>query len=214
MNLTRFVRAHKARLLIAASVIALAVWFIIANRENLSREAIMAYGESLPRAWLVLAFVLLPMLGFPISVLLVLLGIRFGLLHGILVCAGGMVFHHLAGYFSVHGTLRPWIHHKMKSWGYEIPKIGGRNPVWFTILFAAIHGPPYTLKIYLLALTEVPFRIYFWAGLPVYLAFSITAIAAGAALMTFDPTLVYVLIGAITVLAIATSLLRKRTARE
>lgn len=203
-------RKHKWQWIIALLVIAAGTWLALANRESLNREAIMEYGEALPAVWLVVAFAVLPMLGFPVSILLVLLGVRFGLGHGMAVCAAGIAFHHLAAFFSVHGALRQRIRGKIRTWGHQVPEIGARNPAWFTFWFAAIHGPPYTLKIYLLALTDIPFRIYFWVGAPVYLGFSVIAIAAGAAITTFDPTWFYILITLIAFAAIGTSLVRSR----
>ena len=173
-----FLAKHKGHLVIPGLLVLAAAWFIHANRENLSRESIMAYGESLPASWLIVAFAILPMLGFPISILLVLLGVRFGFTQGMVICALGLAAHHITGYFAVHGALRNRIHEKLKAHGYELPRLGGKNPAWLTLLFAAIHGPPYTLKVYLPALTEIPFRIYFWVGVPVHLAFSAIAIAA------------------------------------
>lgn len=202
---------HKGRLIVALILTAAALWFIIANRDNLSRESIMAYGEALPAVWLVVAFAILPMVGFPVSILLVLLGVRFGFAQGMAICAAGMAFHHIAGFFSVHGALRQRIHAKLRDWGYRLPEMGKGNPAWFTLLFAAVHGPPYTLKIYLLALTDIPFRIYFWVGVPVYVAFSAIAIAAGAAITTFDPTWLYVAITVFAVTALGAGYLKRRT---
>jgi hypothetical protein len=79
--------------------------------------------------------------------------------------------------------VRAWLAHK----GYPVPRIMNRNPIWFTVIFAAVHGPPYFVKIYSLALTDIPFRIYFWAGAPVYIAFCAIPVGAGSAVVNLNP---------------------------
>ena len=53
---------------------------------------------------------------------------------------------------------------RLVKWGHKIPAVLDRGQVGFTALFAAIHGPPYFVKLYLLALTNIPFRIYLGVG--------------------------------------------------
>lgn len=203
---------HRHRWRIALGVLVLiggAVWLYL-ERDTFNREAILEYGESLPAGWLIAASFLLPLVAFPISIILFLTGVRFGFWPGILLTAGAMAFHHLIAYWLGHGKFRPWFNRKLENWDYKIPKIGDRQPALFTLIFAALHGPPYTLKLYLLALTDVPFRYYFWVGFPVYLAFAPIAIGAGSAVMDFDPTWIYWLVGGITVLMLATKWLKRK----
>jgi hypothetical protein len=79
-------------------------------------------------------------------------------------------------------------------------------------LTAIVRGPPFFAKLYLLALTDIPFRIYFLVGVPIYILFSLVPVGAGAALMNFDPTWISVLIGIATLLLLAGLWLRRRYA--
>ncbi len=211
MKVMEFIQRYKWRILIGVIFAAGLAYGLIHEREHLTRQNILAYGESLPAVWLMLGFFLLPLVGFPISICLLLLGIRFGFWNGMLATAIGMTFHHFAAFFVVHGSFRGWIHRKLEErWDYKVPKMDGRNASLFTAVFAAVHGPPYTLKLYFLALTDVPFRIYLWVGLPVYLLFAAIGVGAGSAVMDFDPTWIYVLLVVMTVLAVGSRWLQRK----
>src|SRR5690606_34247525 len=110
----------------------------------------------------------------------------FGIGWGMGIVAVGMLFHHLV----VYGVARSWFREKMErriaAFGYRIPPIQERHRLWFTVLFTSIHGPPYPAKLYLLALTDLPFRYYCGVGLPVYIGFSLLPVGAGTAAMDLD----------------------------
>jgi uncharacterized membrane protein YdjX (TVP38/TMEM64 family) len=215
MTAGNFIRRYKWRLLAGLLLAVALAYGLYQERDELTRENLMRYGTSLPAVWLLVAFFLLPLVGFPISVGLLLLGIRFGFWMGMLAATFGMAFHHVVAFYAVHGSLRDWIHHKLdEKWDYQVPKMGNRSASVFTMIFTAVHGPPYTLKLYFLALTDVPFRIYFWVGLPVYLLFSVVAVGAGSAVMDFDPTWAYVLIGVMTVLAVGSRWVKNKYGKE
>lgn len=209
---TALLRRHWGKIILAAFLLSAAVWLWYAHRHDLTREDIVEYGEKLPVGGFLAAFAILPLLGFPISILLVLAGIRFGLAGGMGVTALGMVIHHLAAFYLAHRGFRQRLTRKLESMGHRIPSVG-RRPVLFTTLFAAVHGPPYTAKLYLLALTDIPFRIYFWAGAPVYILFAAIPVAAGSAVMRFDPTWLYGLITLIAVLSLTALWLRQKKSR-
>lgn len=210
MNLPEQLRRHPWKIAIVLLAVAAGAWFLQAHRDELTREAILAYGKGLPAAWFIAAFLVLPLVGFPVSVFLVLAGIRFGLGGGMAVAAGGMLFHHFAAYRVTHGLFRDRLRQRLEHAGYAIPPIKTTHRVWFTALFAAIHGPPYIAKLYLLALTDVPFRIYFWVGAPVYIFFCLIPVGAGSAVMRFDATWIYVLAGVSAAFLLAGYWLRRR----
>ncbi len=188
-----------AILLTAAALIGLA----IANRDELDRESVIAYGKSLPPLLFIAAFALLPLAGFPISILLVLTGIRFGFDWGMLIATTGVFFHNFAAYHLTHGWFREPLRHRLARHGYRLPDIRPGHRIWFTALFAAIHGPPYAAKLYLLALTDIPFRIYFWVGAPVYAVFCILPVGAGSAAVDVDPFWISVIVAAAALLLLA-----------
>ncbi|RYD34715.1 MAG: hypothetical protein EOP87_08680 [Verrucomicrobiaceae bacterium] len=185
-------------------------WLLYANRESINKEAIIAYGKSLPAAWFVLAFLILPLVGFPLSIFLILAGIRFGLGWGMAVTTACIYFHHLAGYWISHSYLNERLRRLAEKRGHKVPEIDEGNRVWYTILFASVHGPPYAFKLYLLALTGVPFRIYCWVGGTVYILFCFIPVGAAAAAVHMDVTWIYVGIVVISAGVLLGKWIRKR----
>lgn len=80
----------------------------------------------------------------------------------------------------------------------------------FTALVAIVRGPPFFAKLYLLALTDIPFRTYFRVGVPIYILFSLVPVGTGAALLDFDPFWISTLVALATALALAGFWLRRR----
>lgn len=195
MNLRETLIRHRGKLAVAVMAIALAAWYLVVHRDELNREALVAHGRALPAGWFMAAFLVLPLLGFPISVFLLLAGVRFGLGGGMAVSAAGILFHHVAAYRLAHGLFRDRLRRRLERAGRAVPPIKPGHRAWLTALFAALHGPPYIAKLYLWALTDVPFRIYVWVGAPVYILFCLVPVGAGSAVMNWNPAWIYGLAG-------------------
>lgn len=208
------IRKHRGKLVSAAIVLALAAWFAWEHRANLSRENLVARGQELHAAWFIAAFFILPVLGFPISILTILAGVRFGLVGGMALAAGGTIFHHIAAYRITHGLFRDKVRERLERAGRKIPPIKKEHQVLLTALFAAIHGPPYAPKLYLLALTDIPFRIYLGVGAPIYILFCLVPIGAGSAVMNFSPVWLFALTALSIVIMMAGFWLKKRFGDE
>lgn len=189
-------RRHRGKLAIALIAVLAIGWFVYAHRGELNRDTLVAYGKGLHAATFILAFLILPLVGFPVSIFLFLAGVRFGLYGGMLVSGIAVLFHNFAAFRLAHGLFRSRVRNRLRRAGHNIPSIKKEHRVWFTALFAALHGPPYIAKLYLLALTDIPLRIYFWVGAPIYVAFCIIPVGAGSAVMNFDPKWIYILVGA------------------
>jgi uncharacterized membrane protein YdjX (TVP38/TMEM64 family) len=197
--------------LLAILVIALAAVAWI-HRDRIDRESIVAFAESLSLPWFVAALAVLPVIGFPITPLLVVAGIRFGFAGGMAVATAMVFLHNLIAFRVTHGWFRERLRGRLERAGYGIPEIPEGHQAWFTALFAAIHGPPYAAKLYLLALTNVPFRLYFWVGAPIYAFFCVVPVGAGSAVSTLNPWVIYALVGLSVALLAAGVVLRKRYA--
>jgi len=204
------VRAWK--IIAGIAVAALIGWLVYANRESLTKESIIAYGRSLPAVWFIIGFLILPLIGFPLSVFLILAGIRFGVGWGMAITAAAIYFHHFTGYWIAHSYLNERLRGFAERRGHKVPEIDKGNQVWYTVLFASVHGPPYAFKLYLLALTGVPFRIYCWVGGTVYILFCIIPVAAAAAAVHMDVTWIYVSIVLVSAAVLVGKWLRKRRA--
>ena len=195
MKVRETLKRHRGKIALAAVAIALAVWYAVVHRGDLNREALAAYGKDLPAGWFLAAFLVLPLAGFPVSIFLLLAGVRFGLGGGMAVSAAGVLFHHVAAYRLTHGLFRDRLRRRLEQAGRAVPSIKPGHRVWLTALFAALHGPPYIAKLYLWALTDVPFRTYVWVGAPVYILFCLVPVGAGSAVMNWNPAWIYGLVG-------------------
>lgn len=209
MTLTRQIRQHKKLVMAGFLLVALAV-VLWCYRDRVDREAIVAFAEGLSLPLFLAALFLLPLVGFPITPLLVVAGIRFGLAGGMALATGAIFLHHVIAFRVTHGWFRVRLRNRLARAGYGIPAIDAKHRAWFTALFAAIHGPPYAAKLYLLALTDVPFRIYLWVGAPIYAFFCVVPVGAGSAVNTLKPWVIYALVGMSIALMAAGFLLKRR----
>jgi uncharacterized membrane protein YdjX (TVP38/TMEM64 family) len=121
--------------------------------------------------------------GAPISLFLLIVGIRFGFGWGAFFTAGAITFHHVATFKISRGLFRARLLRWCKKKSYTIPPLEPRRHALFAAVFAALHGPPYIAKLYLIALTDIPLRIYLLAGVPVYIVFALPLVAFGEAFL-------------------------------
>ena len=194
MTLAHHIRQHRKLVATAFLVVAAVAvgWYY---RDHWDREAIVAFIEGLSLPWFLAAFLMLPLIGFPITPLLVVAGIRFGFASGMALATGAVFFHNIVAFRLTHGWFRERFRNRLARSGYAIPAIDPKHQAWFTALFAAIHGPPYAAKLYLLALTDIRFRIYLWVGAPIYAFFCVIPVGAGSAVDTLKPWVIYALVG-------------------
>jgi uncharacterized membrane protein YdjX (TVP38/TMEM64 family) len=161
---------------------------------------------------LIAAFMLLPLLGAPISVFLIATGLRFGFPMGILVTFLSLIVHHLVAFRLAHGRWRKSVQSKIARKGRKIPELAPEHQAGWAALFAAVAGPPYAIKLYLLALTNIRFRVYIGVGVPVYTLCSMPMLAAGAMAGHFNGWW-FSLAGVVIAAGVLTTrLLRKRAA--
>ena len=89
---------HRVRLIMVILLtIGLGVLTYI-HRDQLTRESLVAYGRGINAPVFITLFMFLPLVGFPVSVFLFLLGIRFGFTTGMGITAIGMMLHHAVAY--------------------------------------------------------------------------------------------------------------------
>ncbi len=113
---------------------------------------------------LFLSFLILPVLGFPITVLLILLGLRFDSLWGILIMFMLVPFHLALSFWGVHSFFGSQLKTFAEKKHYPIFNVRESKYAEFSFLFMAIPGLPYAVKNYLLPLFGIPFRYYFFIG--------------------------------------------------
>ena len=137
----------------------------------------------------------LPTVGFPISIFLVLVGVKFGISVGIAVAALILPIHMAASFLVANSVLHPRIEGILRKRGYRMPKVPENRVVLFTALFVVIPGLPYAMKNYLLALAKVPFLYYLGIGWPVHLAVTIPFIGLGGSTVEMNLSLAALFVG-------------------
>jgi uncharacterized membrane protein YdjX (TVP38/TMEM64 family) len=135
----------------------------------------------------VLAFsvlAVLPLVGFPASVLHVAAGVRFGVPLGLALVWLSILLQLLASYGLVHWRRR-FFAHRFKSIRARIPP---GSHVAVTVFTMLIPGAPFFAQNYTLPLLGVPLRVYLAICLPMHAARSIIAVAFGGQSHELTPT--------------------------
>jgi uncharacterized membrane protein YdjX (TVP38/TMEM64 family) len=130
-------------------------------------------------AIVILLMAVLPLAGFPISLVYLMAGARFGPWLGIPVVILVTAMHLLGTYWITRSFLRGPIERFLARRSYRLPHVPEGEYGSVCLLAALVPGPPYFARNYLLALTDIPLRLYFWVCLSVYVVRSIVAIMIG-----------------------------------
>ena len=129
---------------------------------------------------------LLPIGGFPISVVYLVAGARFGPIGGGVVVAIATAAHLLGTYYVARSFLRAPLQRFIERRHAHLPHIPEDEQAAVCVIAALVPGLPYVIRNYLLALADVKLRYYFWVCLPIYVARSYVTILMGD--MSSDPT--------------------------
>lgn len=203
---------HRAKWLSFALGLVVVGFLLYFYRGNLNQESIVAFSERLPAFWVILAFLVLPLCGVPIRIMLILAGFRFGFAGGMVLSGIGIFFHNFAAYFITRGSFRASVHGFLKRSGYAIPSIPAKHRIWLTAVVAAIPGPPYFTKLYLLALTDLPLRIFVGIGASIYFLLSVVPVGIGGAVVEYEAKWLYLLAAGFVLITVIGLWLRKRYA--
>ena len=138
-------------------------------------ETVHDYASDLNAAVVFILLTLLPLVGFPITVLHVVVGMRFGVPLGLTLVAISILLQLLASYALVH-LFRAKFAKRLASVRERIPKGAHGSMCLFTML---LPGVPYFAKNYVLPLLGVPLRTFLLICAPIHIARSSVAIIFG-----------------------------------
>ena len=108
----------------------------------------------------ILLMLILPVVGVPLSLFLLLVGIKFGILWGVFLTGMLMCFHMIITYYIVHSFLRSWIIKLLKRTKLSSLTTKRTLNTWHLLIFMLIPGLPYAAKNCLLALSDIEFKRY------------------------------------------------------
>ena len=142
-------------------------------------------GSINPAAFLLLMLVL-PVIGAPISPFLVLVGMKFGTVEGIVLSGIIMLVQMVLTYFLVHSFLRNWIYRLLEFFHIPVPRFNGDHNRWHAFIFMLVPGLPYMAKNNLLALTEMSLTPYLTINWVAQFGLSIPLIILGGAVVEMN----------------------------
>lgn len=138
-------------------------------------ETIHEQAERLPGWAGFLLLVSLPLVGFPVTILHVAAGVRFGLWEGIALVAAAKLIQQTLAWGLVKltpSTFEP----RLRKWRTRFPEDSHRS---VTVLCCLLPGMPYTVQLYLLPLIGVPLRVIIGIGVTLHTLRAIISIAGG-----------------------------------
>ena len=170
-------RKTKWRLVGIAGLIALAIVAILAEDVDWAslRQSLQAMD---PGPLLALAC-LLPLFGFSIGVIYLVVGAVFGGWLGLAVAGGATAVHLLGSHWIARSFLRAPVQRFFQRRQHRLPDLPEGEEWAVALMTALVPGLPYFVRNYLLALSGIPLRTYFWICWPVYVIRSSLVIFLG-----------------------------------
>lgn len=150
------------------------------------------------------AMAVLPAIGIPMSPFMIVAGATFGVWIALVGSIAAMAANLCIGYAIAHSKLRPRIESLFERFDYKIPDFaaGGRAAWRFAAAVKITPGLPTAAKMYVVAVTAVPFPIYFAVLLAISSAFAAVWIVLGDSLFTHDISIATMAALAIVVLVV------------
>lgn len=121
----------------------------------------------------------LPVAGFSVGIIYLVAGAKFGPLLGGVAVAGATAIHLLLTHWISRSFLREPLLRFLARRKHQLPVIPPGENAAISVMAALVPGVPYFARNYLLALSGVPLRTYFWICLPIYVARSYVTIFLG-----------------------------------
>jgi uncharacterized membrane protein YdjX (TVP38/TMEM64 family) len=181
-------KRHRAKLWwVAAVVIAVVAGAgLVLRYTDLTWASVSDWIDALNPVAVLPLMALLPIVGFPISVVYLVAGARFGPVGGGVVVAAVTTVHLLGTYVIARSFLRAPLQRFLERRHVHFPHIPEDEQAAICVIAALVPGLPYVVRNYLLALADIRLRYYLGVCLPIYVARSYVTILLGD--MSSDPT--------------------------
>jgi len=161
--------AAKRNRIILWSVIIASIIALGALSHSVSLKTIHEWGANMNGWLLFFLMALLPLVGMPMSLLAIMAGAKFGPWEGLAVAAAAVAINLAASRWIARSWLRVPLDKLLRKTNYKRPTLEKGEYVGVCLLTALVPGPSYTIKNYFLAISNLPFRVIFWIGLPAHL---------------------------------------------
>lgn len=164
-----------ARLLARAILVVAAVGALSFFWSRLDIADLHARAKALSGVGVIAAITFLPLVGFPVSWLHLIAGVRFDFLGGMLVVGVTSVLHHVLGWALVR-LLPARFFTRLAPWREKLRGAGHRDA---TLLCCLLPGMPYTVQLYLMPVIGVPFHLMFGLSAILHTARAVVTILFG-----------------------------------
>ncbi len=136
-------------------------------------------------AWMfALAALFLPLFGFPLSVLFVAAAMRFGTVIACTLLVTVIPLHLMMARVLTHKALRRIFFAICRRDIVFFPSIVAKRPAFWAFVLSAAPGIPYMVKNYILALSPLSGRYFYWVAWPVHVIQAIPYLFLGEAVRT------------------------------
>ena len=154
----------------------------------------------------------LPVVGFPMTVFLILVGIKFGTLYGMLITALTMPVHMILSYFLARTFFQKLLQDLLTRKGYSLPEVTSRKAVVGVFIFLFLPGLSYALKNYLLAITEIRLPLYLAVNLSAQGVVTLPVAGLGGAAAEHNPIAIGLVLALIILVALGRWVYKKKKA--
>jgi len=150
-------------LLAAAGIL---LWLAQYNMSQvmLMKDAFLAFLQDTNPLVLLAAIAFLPLVGFPVSPLLVIFGLALGKEWGLFLGMLGIALNDSIGY-CIAAFFREPVKRWLEARNIKVPEIAVRDRVKIVILLRVTPGLPQAFQNYILGLAGVPFFTFLWASM-------------------------------------------------
>lgn len=149
------------------------------------------------------ALAILPALGFPTTPFYVLAGAMFGVAGGLIGSAISLAVNLVLCFWIARSGLRRWLQRLLARTRYQMPDIEGSRAIGFALLVKLAPGAPTVVKTYVIALSGVPFAIYFALSFVITFLWAAGFIVLGESVLDRDFSQAGWAVAALAALAIA-----------
>jgi uncharacterized membrane protein YdjX (TVP38/TMEM64 family) len=135
--------------------------------------------QRVPAAVAIALMALLPLSGFSVAIVYVVAGARFGVVGGGIVVMVVTCVHLVASNWIARSFMGGPLARYIARRNFPFPRVTAAAHAPVAAIAALLPGIPYFVRNYLLPLSGIPLRVYFWICLPIYVARSYVTILLG-----------------------------------
>ena len=152
------------------------------------RDALVRWMSDASPVPFFLAMAVLPAIGVPTTPFMVVAGATFGIWVGLIGSIAAFAINLCLGYAIAQSALRPRLEALFRRFDYKVPDFtgGGRTAWRFAMAIKLTPALPTFAKMYVLAVTAVPFPIYFGVSLVISSLFAVAWIVLGDSLLAHE----------------------------